>query len=214
MTDLKILLADDHPILLKGLVSFLKEKGYEQVIAAPDGAEAWRLIQEVEPDICILDIEMPGLTGLDILERCKKAALETKIILLSYHNEPEFVALARQKGVAGYLGKENSVREIEDCIRRVHVDGFYFPGDLSGDYVAPGKDIIRIVESLTHREREVLSLLRRRETNRSIAEQLRISLRTVEKHRDNISSKLGIKDSDTTLSTWVLQNDLLLQEVL
>ncbi len=85
MKDLRILLADDHPLILSGLVNFLSGKGFRKVYSAGDGTEAWRLIKELSPDLCILDIEMPGLTGLEILELCKKANIESKIIFLSYH---------------------------------------------------------------------------------------------------------------------------------
>lgn len=214
MLDIKLLLADDHPILLKGLVSFLKEKGYIHLFSANNGNEAWEIIQTEKPDIGILDIEMPGRTGLEILELCQKANISTKIILLSYHNEPEFIALARSKGVSGYLGKENTIREIDFCIRMVHQEGCYFPDDLAGDYMSAGKDIIRELNTLSPRERQVLGLIRHGNSNRSIAGQLEISLRTVEKHRDNIIIKLRINEKKTTIARWVVKNNVLLDEVL
>ncbi len=214
MKGLKILLADDHPIILKGLAAFLTEKGFKDVLAAHDGSEAWELIQANQPDICILDIEMPGLTGLEILELCQTNELKCKIILLSYYNSPGFIALARQKGAAGYLGKENSIREIEDCIYMVDVEGFYFPEELSGGYVTPGLEVIRKLGTLTERERQVIALILEGMTNRSIAAQLEVSLRTVEKHRSNIINKLLIDQNVTNLSQWALQNKVMLKEAL
>lgn len=214
MKDLRILLADDHPILLRGLVSFLSGKGFRKVWSAGDGSEAWKLIQKVSPDICILDIEMPGLTGLEILELCKKEKIGSKIIFLSYHTEPEFIALARKKGVAGYIGKENSIKEIENCIYMVHKEGSYYPQYLSGAKMSPGKDVIRTLSILTNREREVLAMVLKEYSNRDIAQHLEISFRTVEKHRSNIINKLRINEKQGNLFQWAIRNKSLLDEVL
>lgn len=213
MKHLHILLADDHPILLSGLVNFLHERGFTHVQYTENGSEAWSVIKESSPEICILDIEMPGLTGLEILERCKREGITSKIILLSYHTEPEFVALARKKGVAGYIGKENSIKEIEDCIYRVHKDGYYFPNNLIGENISFGKDMIRVLSVLTNREREVLSMVLAESANRDIARILGISLRTVEKHRSNIINKLEINKKPENLTQWALRNKTLLEEV-
>ncbi len=122
--------------------------------------------------------------------------------------------MARQKGVAGYIGKEDSIKEIENCIYMVHKEGSYFPQDWSGEYMSPGKDTVRALGILTNREREVLSMVLKEYSNRDIAQHLEISFRTVEKHRSNIINKLHINEKQGNLFQWAIRNKSLLDEVL
>src|SRR5690606_34602856 len=115
----KIVIADDHPILLEGLYNQLVKLGYTDLFKAVNGSEALQLIMEENPDIAILDIEMPIMDGLSITKHCKEVDSNTKFIILSYHKEAEFIAKAKSLNISGYILKEDALTEIENCIRAI-----------------------------------------------------------------------------------------------
>ena len=125
-----IIIADDHPLVLKGLQDFLHEKEYNVLASAKNGKEALALIKAHTPDIAILDIKMPFFTGLQIAEKCKNANLKTKIVLITFEKDEKIYNEAKALGVYGYVLKEFALDEIENCISAVIKDKPYFSPEL------------------------------------------------------------------------------------
>src|SRR5690606_22063964 len=120
-----IIIADDHPLLLKGLSDFLIEKGYNLIGKGNNGREAYNLITQKEPDIAILDIQMPYMSGLEIAQQCKELNVATKNVLITLHKEKDLYQKAQELNIFGYILKEFALEEIENCIKTV-TDGVPF----------------------------------------------------------------------------------------
>lgn len=207
MKTTRILIADDHPILLKGLETLLKEKGYTELWTAGNGDEAYHIIRNYSPELAILDIKMPGKTGIQLARICKRQFPELKIIFLSYHADPEFIELARKLDIKGFIPKENSTMEIEQCIRQVCEGELYFPKGVEvNEPVAEARILIQTLDSMTPTQKKVLELISLGYQSREISEMLQISERTVEKHRSNMVQKLDLDHTRLNLNKWVLEN--------
>ncbi|MBC2843601.1 response regulator transcription factor [Winogradskyella flava] len=199
-----IIIADDHPLVLKGLEEFLLEKQYNVLASAKNGKEALALIKAHSPDIAILDIKMPFYTGLQIAEKCNVSNLPTKIILITFEKDEKIYNEAKSLGVYGYVLKEFALEEIENCISAVLKDRPYFSPELI-EFI----EIDRSPEglsSLTKKELNILKLITKNKTAKEIAEELFISPRTVEKHKSNIIRKLGIERTPNSLLIWAKEN--------
>lgn len=200
-----IIIADDHPLLLKGLSDFLVEKGYDLIGSGKDGREAYNLIVQLKPDIAILDIQMPYMSGIEIAQRCRSQNIETKIVLITLHKERELYQKAKELNIFGYILKEFALEEIEMCIETVKTGKPFFSTQL--------KELIGVIftedtdlSKLTPSERKILKLIAKDMTNKDIASQLFISPRTVEKHRSNIISKLDLEPKTNSLLIWAKEN--------
>lgn len=205
MIEQSIITADDHPLLLKGLNDFLLEKKYNIIGSGNDGREAYNLITKEKPDIAILDIQMPFLTGLDIAKKCKTNNLKTKIVLITFHKEKILFQKASELNIFGYILKEFAIEEIENCLKSVSKGIPYFSPkikDLLG--ISPFKD--SYLPNLTPSEKKILKLIAKDKTNKEIASLLFISYRTVEKHRSNIISKLKLEQKTNSLLIWAKDN--------
>lgn len=211
-TDSKIVIADDHAFLLQGLNDHLTSSGFQVVGQAEDGTQALKLITDLEPDLAILDIEMPYLSGFSIAEMCKKQSLKTKIIILSFHKEPDFIEQAQRLGISGYILKEDATNEIIQCIESILRGESYFSRVLTLDQEAKD-DKLGLVADLTPSERKILKLVAQKLSTQEIADQLFISDRTVEKHRSNIVAKLGLSGQSNSLTTWAIENKLILSNM-
>ena len=213
MNDLKILIADDHPILLKGLEALLREKGFSTLWTAGDGQEALEIIERYSPDLAILDIKMPGKSGIEIARICRNQHPDTKIIFLSYHADSEFIELSKTLNIKGFIPKENSTMEIERCIRSVSAGELYFPSDKEVHEPRVGaRELIQTLDSMTPAQRKVLELISQGLSSREISNTLGITERTVEKHRSNIVQKLEIDYTQINLNQWALENGDFLQD--
>lgn len=210
MNNTSLILADDHPLLLEGLYSALKSKGYNIIGKANDGGAALKLITEFNPVIAILDIEMPHMDGLSVAKYCMEKGFKTKFIILSYHKEIEFIARAKSLNVSGYLLKEDALEEIEACIKEVANGAQYFSSAFQLKDVKSAQSSLEKVEALTPSERKILKLIATNQSTREIADKLFISERTVEKHRSNVIQKLDLEGKPNGLTTWVLHNKHLL----
>ena len=126
-----IVIADDHPLMLRGLFDFISSKGYNIIGKAEDGKAAYKLIVQLKPDIAILDIRMPFLTGIEIAAECKKNKLNTKVILITFDNEEALYDKAKEYGVYGYILKEFAIEEIETCIEHVKRGEAYFSEEIA-----------------------------------------------------------------------------------
>lgn len=195
---IRLLVADDHRVLLDGLVSLLKkEKMFEIVAKAESGREVIEYLSKTDFDICLLDISMPEVDGIEAAKWIIKNKPETKIIILTTHDEEEIIAEMLHLGVIGYLLKSSTRLELIDAINRVISGKSFFSEEVSGTIISGytkqiekrnnlGETVI-----LTQREKEIVQLLAKEYTNDKMAQALHISYRTVETHRKNIMQKTG-----------------------
>ncbi len=191
---IKLLIADDHHLFLEGIRSLLeKEEGMEIMAAASNGEEVLDLIQEIPVDICIIDINMPGLNGIDTAKYIKQHHSQIKIIILTTYNDKEFVMTMLKIGVEGYVLKNATKKDLVKAINEVMQGNNYFASDVHNyivnDFMNKVKHSSREAVVLTKREKEIVQLLAQELTNDQIAERLHISFRTVETHRKNIMQK-------------------------
>ena len=200
-----LIIADDHPLVLKGLQEFLIENNYNVLASAKNGKQAYALIKAHTPDIAILDIRKPFLTGLQIAEKCKNENLNTKIILITFEKEEKIYNKAKALGVYGYVLKEFALVEIENCITSVLKNIPYFSPELLA-YIQVNQTPDKL-GLITKTELKVLKLITQNKTAREIGEKLFISPRTVEKHKSNIIRKLEIGKSPNSLLIWVKENE-------
>lgn len=199
-----IIIADDHPLVLKGLKEFLHENNYNVLASAKNGKEALSLIKAHQPDIAILDIKMPYYTGLQIAEKCNEAKLNTKIVLITFEKDEKIYDDAKALGVYGYVLKEFALDEIETCIAYVIKDKPYFSPELI-DYI----EVSRAPEGLkklSKTETKIIKLIAQNMTGVEIAESLFVSTRTVEKHKSNIIRKLNLQSKQNSLLIWAKEN--------
>ncbi|MFT4780663.1 MAG: DNA-binding NarL/FixJ family response regulator [Pseudohongiellaceae bacterium] len=192
-----IIIADDHPLILKGLKDFLLEKGFNVIASAKNGKEAFTLINAHQPDIAILDIQMPILTGLQVAEKCKEANLDTKIIIITFEKSEEIYNKAKSLGIYGYILKEFAIAELEYCITCVLREYHYFSPELI-EYIEI-KKTPEALKTLTDSEMKVIKGIADNKTAKEIAKDLSISNRTVEKHKSNIRTKLKLESKSNSI---------------
>jgi DNA-binding NarL/FixJ family response regulator len=192
-----LIIADDHPLVLKGLQDFLVQKNYTVLASAKNGKEALSHINTYQPEIAILDIKMPFYTGLDIAEHCYASNSPTKIILITFEKDETTYMRARELNVYGYILKEFALDEIETCINSVSKNTPYFSPELV-QYIE-SNEAYQKLKALTKTELNVLQLLSEAKTANEIADSLFISVRTVEKHKSNIRTKLLLDSKSASL---------------
>ncbi len=195
-----IFLADDHTVVRAGLRALLESDEEISVVGeAENGHVAFESIMKLKPDIAILDISMPEMTGIEAALGLKKNNVKTKILFLSMYTDDEYVVSAINAGAHGYIVKQSASSSLVDAVKHVKSGRVYFSPEISNAVVSlqNEKGQIRVTRSedvLTHRELGVLKLLAEGLKNKEISERLFISTKTVEKHRENIRRKLGIND--------------------
>lgn len=204
MTDSKILVADDHPLFLRGIADFLHQLQYHNVLLAQDGLSALQQIIDHEPVIAILDIEMPYLTGLEVAQKVREKGLATRFIILSYQCEQMIIRMAEKLNIAAYILKEDSMSELSDCLQAVQRGGTYFSTNIEFD--SSLNKTAPLIQHLTPTEKKILKLIAEDMTSKAIAGEYGVSVRTVEKHRSNIIDKLSLDGSATSLIIWAKQN--------
>ena len=194
-----LLLADDHPIVLQGLRHLLEgEPEFRIVGEAGDGVEALQLVERLRPDILVVDMMMPGVNGLEVLRQVKKISPTTRTIVLSMQSADPYVAEALKNGAAGYVLKETGPGELIHAVQEVVQGNQFLSAKLSERFQSSMERIDGAppdsYETLTAREREILQMTVEGRTSAEIGDKLKISPRTVEVHRSNLSIKLGIKN--------------------
>jgi DNA-binding NarL/FixJ family response regulator len=208
----RILIADDHPVLRSGLRVLLgADPDLEVVGEAGTGEETLRLAEELRPDVVLLDIGMPGESGIETVRRLKEKLPTLKVLFLTMHEEEGMLLEALNAGGDGYLVKRADEAEIIQAIRAVRRGDVYVHPAMTRALLSQAETTERPqepVEPLTHREVDVLRLLARGNTNRQIAELLDLSTRTVESHRANLMGKLGLS-SRVELVTYAEDHRLL-----
>jgi DNA-binding NarL/FixJ family response regulator len=210
-----ILIADDHPIFRKGLAEVISSGSEYSVIAeCGDGVSALRMIKELNPDIALLDIQMPKMTGFEVLKVVNEAQLTTNVIFLTMHSEENIFEKAMDLGAKGYLLKESVTDDILTCLKIVLAGRFYVSGSIS-DYLVRLTSKLKAgnertgIQKLTSTEMKVLKLIAEKLSSKEIAERLFVSVRTVENHRNNICIKLDLHGANALLP-FAIENKHLL----
>ena len=196
---IRILIADDHGLMRAGLRALLEDEQDIQVVAEGEsGEEALRLTGELQPDMVLLDIGMPGMDGIETTRRLKRLNPQLRVLILTVYEEESLLREAMQAGASGYILKRAAEEELVTAIRAVWRGGTYIHPAMTGyllkDLSPRSASKKEGLEELTPREREVMRYILRGYTSRQIAEALVISTRTVEGHRASIFGKLGLKN--------------------
>lgn len=194
MSTIRVILADDHPVMLDGIRNLLEqEKDVTVVGEATDGDEALNLARDLEPDVLILDMEMPGLQGVEVARRLRSADSPVRILALSAYDDQQYILGLLASGAAGYLIKEEAPDTIIDAVRGVArgEDG-WLSRRVSARVAEWTQRGEHAGDDLTGREMDVLRLVVAAKTNQEIGRALGISAKTVEKHLENIFAKLGV----------------------
>ena len=200
MHEIRVLVVDDHAILRDGIRSLLERQDDMTVIGeAANGQEALEQIARLHPDIVLMDINMPGMNGLEATRHVKTLYPHVKILILTQHDSQEYISPLLQAGASGYVLKRSGGREVVNAIRQVFEQGAYLEPRVArqvlNQYSNGERTREQGIESLTEREHEVLRLISIGKSNKEIARELVISPKTVSVHRTNIMTKLDVKNS-------------------
>lgn len=194
----RILLVDDHELVRRGIRSLLEaEDDFEICAEAADGRQAIDLVQEMTPDVVVMDIGMPGLNGIEATRRIRKTARRTEVLALSLHESEHYAREVLAAGARGYVFKSDAAQEVVQAVRSIRGKKRYLTKRLAENAERLGllekKSGTPEGTSLTRREREVMQLVAEGHSNRSISDLLKISIKTTETHRARIMRKLGLK---------------------
>ncbi|HXN24880.1 MAG TPA: response regulator transcription factor [Candidatus Dormibacteraeota bacterium] len=193
---IRVLLADNHSLVRQGLKALLEREGFLVVAEASDGQEALRQAPEVRADVAILDISMPILNGLDAAREIQKCSPKTKIILLTRHDEDQYVTEALRAGVKAYVLKSQAANDLVHAIQQVSRGGVYLSPSISHTVVEAYLSKTELpADPLTSRERQVLQLVGEGKSTKDIASLLGISVKTAESHRARLMRKLDIHET-------------------
>ncbi len=202
MKKISVLLAEDHVVVRQGLRSLLSaEPDIEVVGEAGNGRQAVKMAQELCPDVVVMDIAMPMLNGLEATSQIVAEGIPTKVLILSSYADDEYVHQLTEAGASGYLIKQTAASELIKAVREIAKGNAYFSPsilkrllDLYRESYVKGRLVGRGNEHLTSREREVLQMVAEGHVNKQIAATLNLSIKTVEKHRQQLMDKLNIHD--------------------
>ncbi|MEM1116198.1 MAG: response regulator transcription factor [Bacteroidota bacterium] len=209
---IRVLVADDHPAFRTGLASFLAaEAGCEVVGEAADGPEALRLALETRPDVLILDLDMPGLSGIEVTERVREEAPEVNVLILSAYEDEDYIFGVLDHGAAGYLTKQEPLDVTLDAVQGVargetgwlsrRIAALFVGARRSADDRSP------LLDALSPREQEVLAELAHGRSNAEIADRLFVSTSTVKKHVNSVFEKLGLRTRAQAVA-WMWRHGL------
>src|ERR1700756_1647849 len=202
MQKITVLLADDHTVVRQGLRALLVVEGDIEIVGEADtGRQAVTMAKKLLPDVVVMDIAMPLLNGLEATRQISKQVPTTKVLILSSYSDDEYVQQLTEAGAAGYLVKQTAANDLLKAIREANKgNAFFSPSiakrlrDQCREAFVSGQPVKRRTDYLTTREAEVLQLIAEGRANKQIAAELCISIKTVEKHRQQVMNKLGIHD--------------------
>jgi len=213
----RILIVDDHTLLRAGLRALLaRAPGLEIVGEAADGRDAVRAVGQFSPNLVLMDLTMPGMNGIEAVTEIKRRYPEVRILVMTLHKTEDFIHASLQAGADGYILKDATHDELRVAIRSVLLGKTYLSMDVSGKvvsgYLGGGKSASgsSVFDTLTHREREILKLVAEGKPNKGIAEFLNLSVKTVEKHRSNLMSKLDVHNA-AGLTAFAIEKGLLVR---
>lgn len=209
---ISVMITDDHSMIREGLKQLLELEGeFEVIEEACDGVECIEKLKKVTPDVLLLDINMPNMNGLEVLQKINEMKFKVKVLVLTVHNEVEYLLKAVDIGVNGYLLKDSESAELKKAILSVVNGEDYIQPSLipvlNAKMIDRNKDNEKL-EKLTKRELQVLKLLSIGKLNRQVAEELEISERTVKNHVSNIFKKIDVKDR-TQAAVFAIRNNLI-----
>lgn len=193
---IRIVLADDHVLVRQGLKSLLEREKFQVVAEASDGQEVIRLAETLHPDIAVIDISMPTLNGIDAARELVRSCPKTKVILLTQHEEGQYIQEALEAGVKGYVLKSQVASDLVHAMQQVSRGGFYLsPGVSRAVVEAFHSKSERPSNPLSGRERQVLQLIAEGRSTKDVASLLGISVKTAESHRLRLMQKLDIHET-------------------
>ena len=211
---IRVLVADDHAVVREGVRKVLSaEHGFDVVAEAVDGVSTLELAAHCRPDVVVLDVTMPGETGLELAVKLCEAVPESRVLILTMHERGEYVLEAVRAGALGYVLKDAGPAELRDAVRAVHRgEEFFSPQVAATMSAALRSELARdhrqgLLEGLSPREREVLTMVASGKTNKEIGAALGISPRTVESHRESMIKKLKIR-TIAELTRFAVDTDL------
>lgn len=212
MKPIRILLVDDHKIIRQGICALLRDDKYLQIVGeAQNGKEALDLIGSTHPDVVLMDIDMPVLSGVETTKIINRDHPEIKVLALTMHDDPNYIISLLGAGAMGYISKSSGSNELRDAIITTHKGESYFPPGISDAVlhsIMKQKPIsYKTTVNLTSRELEILKLISQGLTNLQIANELSISKRTVDTHRQNLLEKLDLHNT-ASLVRYALEHNL------
>ena len=202
----KILIADDHPFTLMGTKAYIEGLGHRICDLCSNGISAYNMIMKHQPDIAVLDMSMPSMTGLEVAEKLKIDAPYVKIILLTMHKERSVYKKAQKIGIEGYVLKEFATDVLEECINAVLKGETWISQQVLEHLHMDNVEDADEVKRLTFSERKIAQLVAAQKSNKQIAEALFLAEKTVENHRSNILKKLNLPAERNTLLVWAMQH--------
>ncbi len=213
----RILIVDDHTLLRAGLRALLvQDPGLEVVGEAENGRDAIRAVGQLTPDLVLMDLTMPGMNGIEAMTEIKRRYPEVRVLVMTLHAAEDYIHASLKAGADGYILKDATQDEFRVAMRSVLLGKTYLSIDVSAKvvtgYLGGGKNAggSSIYDSLTHREREVLKLVAEGKTNKIIADYLHLSVKTVEKHRSNLMSKIDVHNA-SGLTAFAIEKGLLVR---
>lgn len=203
-----VIIADDHPFTLMGTQGFVTGLGHKVLDLCSNGIAACNSILARCPDIALLDMSMPGMNGIEILEKLQRDKCDTRVILLTMHNEVSIFNRARELGVRGYVLKEFAAQELTRCLEEVLNNKTWFSPQLNALLLMDNKrgETTGGLEKLTFSERKILELIQQQHTTKVIAQMLFITEKTVENHRGSIIRKLNLPPEKNALLIWAMKH--------
>ena len=209
---IKVLLADDHSIVRAGLRRIIEESGEIEVIAeAADGREAIKMVRETSPDVAVVDISMPEVDGLEVINQLQAIKPNIPILILTMHEEGQYVVRAIEAGAMGYITKQSAPEQLVNAIRKIHAGSRYLTDEAAEALalrIAKGSSGATPLDTLSMRELQVLRRLAMGQTNREIARSYHISIKTVDTYRARLLKKLDLRNN-ADLSRFAMQNNLI-----
>jgi DNA-binding NarL/FixJ family response regulator len=209
---IRVIVADDHHLVRQGIRALLEKPGDIDVVGeSEDGLATVELVARLKPDVVLVDIAMPGLNGIEVARRIRELAIPTQVVILSVHSDPALVRQALRHGASGYLLKSALKEELLQAVRAASQGSTFLSPEISQH--APtdppaGPEEADALQLLSPRERQVLQLIAEGNTNKRIAQKLKVSAKTIEKHRANLMVKLKLHDV-TGLVRFAIQHRLI-----